>query len=496
MNLQVHTFDISHKITKWEAIDIKKKYNVSSTSQLCIIRTNIKGINKIEIKENPKRDSNGNYNGIAYTLCLEINLGKLLNISNIRMVSLCKSNRTNMVKTLNNILINELYLIHKNSNSEEWLLNRVDVGVDVTIPNANNSILELYIETLHKALNLHNNRHCSYHTYLGYNLENNKRESIVFGNNSYRYNIYDKQKELAKKYRELSPMQIEESNGVIRIEKQIFGKGISNGIGSPQRLSLLLDESIIDRVCETIMSDIKLFFGSGTFVSITEAGQRLRQSNYPLDYKHTLFKEMEKYFHNGRNLSIENDINESNNNSKQMKLEKQKYQKDIETLGISTIVIDDTVLKSNGVISLIGLLELVENKMRPKLTQLKRIPREKSKFCKIYFDKKDNRCRCNITYHDEKGKSIRKSLADKNKEKLMCKIYNTLMESYFRSTFIRGKPIEEVTVIQSCIAKDLYNFAQTIDSDEPIVNIIRHSLIKIYNNMEEKIYEETTKRNQ
>ncbi len=117
-------------------------------------------------------------------------------------------------------------------------------------------------------------------------------------------------------------MQIEETKGVIRIEKQIFGKGISNGIGSPQRLSLLLDESTIDKVCETIMYDIKLFFGSGHFVSIKEACKRLNQSNYPLDYKNILLKELEKYFRNGRNFSIENDINSSNNNSKQIKLEK------------------------------------------------------------------------------------------------------------------------------------------------------------------------------
>lgn len=472
--LQVHTFDISHRITEWEAKRIKQKYKVKYTDKLCISNTGINGINVIEIKENPIRDSTGTITKTAYILLLQINLGKLLKISNVRMVALSKGNNKKLIKTLENVFKFELVLSPKNSIVGEWTLNRLDCGIDVYIENSMIEVMAEYLKLMNKSLNLCNNRNCKLIEYKGFEENKALYESIYFGNESYTYNIYSKLAELTNKYEELSERQKEEAEGILRIEKQMFGKGVANGVGSPQKLSLLFDESVVQKIITTITKDIKLFFGTGTYVKLHDAYKKIEESKHSTEYKAVLKRMLREFSINGINFIIKNEIEQEYVDEKEVKKQIQKCIKDIEMLGISPVcIVEGQISRLGDIENLKGIYDLlIENSV------IKPEKKIKAQFGKIYEDEDHCRYRCNVSYHNADGERIRKSMANKEKSILEDSILNELIKVHKNNLEVtQGNDISRKLIIENTI-RDISNFRTTIERKD-LLNKIDATLAEL-----------------
>ena len=476
--LEVHTFDISHRISAWEVKRIKQKYQVAYNEQLRISSTGITGINQIEIKENPVYGADGVILKSSYQICLQVNLGKLLHISNVAMVAINKSNGRKMITALSKIMQKELLLLPKNSNPEEWILSRLDCGFDVDISQLTSKrmgsvhLIGVYIHLLYNALNLHNNRHCVLHPYKGFDSQNAQWESLFFGNDSYTYNIYAKLCQLIKTYGKLSPEQYSEAEFILRIEKQIFGKGIANGIGTPQRLGLLLDEAVIRRVRQSIVKDIKTFFGTGDFVPYEVAVQMIVQSEHSELYKNELIAVVlcaskHRFSDFVRTMLEEAKRNEMDEDTIKRKI--MRYREDIEALGISvsSILEDDIEDTLQGIYSIVS----------PDVSNSK-ANKKKGMFASIYRDETNSRYRCNITVHNAEGGYNRISMADTQKEQLEDKILDKLIEVHEQNlTQVQSNSVQKIEVIRQTKA-DIQKFRTTIDRPE-LLEKINDILLKL-----------------
>lgn len=476
--LEVHTFDISHRISKWEADRIRQKFQVAYNEQLKIGSTGIIGINQIEIKENPVYGADGLILKSSYQLCFQVNLGKLLRISNVSMVALNKNIGRKMITALLKVMVKELQLSPKNSIPEQWILNRLDCGFDIDLSQfigrkiGSIHLTGAYIHMLHNTLNLYNNRHCIQHPFKGCDSQNAQWESLYFGNDSYTYNIYSKYNQLIRTYGKLSPEQHSEAEYTLRIEKQIFGKGIANGIGSPQKLALLLDETVIQNVFDTIVRDIKTFFGTGDFVPYKDAVQKIEQSSYSREYKECLIIVLTGISRFGFHEFISGVLAEAKQNGIPEETEKERlkqYREDIEALGVSVSTILDDGIED----ALQGIFSIVSPDVANKLTG-----RRKGKFASIYQDKVNSRYRCNITVHNAEGGQKRISMADTEKERLEDKILDKLMEAHKQNiTEVQSNP-EQIKTVTKQTKADIQNFRTTIDRPD-LLNKIDDMLMKL-----------------
>lgn len=471
LELEVHTFDISHWISKWEANRIKQKFQIALNERLKIGSTGIAGINQIEIKENPVYGADGVILKSSYQLYLQVNLGKLLRISDTLMVAINKSTVRKMITALSKVMDKQLQLSPKNSIPERWILNRLDCGFDIDLSQfigrkfGSIHLTGVYIHLLHNALNLHNNRHCTLKPYKGCDSQNAQWESLRFGNDSYTYNIYGKLGQLIKAYGKLSPEQYSEAEYILRIEKQIFGKGIANGVGSPQKLALLLDETVIQKVFDTIVRDIKTFFGTGDFVPYEDAVQKIEQSSYPNEYKKLLFTVLFDISDIGFHDFVSEKLKASPQTEKAKEAVKERckqYREDIEALGISA----SSILKDDIDDSLQGIFSIVSPDVSKNPTG-----RKKGKFASIYQDKANSRYRCNITVHNAEGGQKRISMADTQKERLEDKILDKLVEVHNQNILeIQSNP-ELIIAVTEQTKADIQNFRTTINRPELLEKI-------------------------
>lgn len=471
LKLQVHTFNISHRITEWEAKRIKQEFQVALNERLKIGCTGIVGINQIEIKENPVYGADGVILKSSYQLCLQVNLGKLLKISNVAMVAINKANGKRMITALSKVMNRDLQLSPKNSNPEQWILNRLDCGFDIDLSQfigrkiGSIHLTGVYIHLLHNALNLHNNRHCTLKPYKGCDSQNAQWESLYFGNDSYTYNIYSKHNQLIRTYGYLPQKQHLEAEYILRIEKQIFGKGIANGIGSPQKLALLLDETVIQKVFDNIVRDIKTFFGTGDFVPYEDAVQTIEQSSYSKEYKKRLNIVLMGISKFGYHDFVSGVLAEAKQNGIAEEIEKERfkrYREDIEALEISVSSIFEDDIED----TLQGIFSIVSPDVSKNPTG-----RKKGKFGRIYQDKVNSRYRCNITVHNAEGGQERFSMADTQKERFEDKILDKLVEVHNQNILeIQSNPEQIITVTEQTKA-DIQNFRTTIDRPELLEKI-------------------------
>lgn len=469
--LAVHTFDISHWISKWEANRIKQKFQIALNERLKIGSTGIAGINQIEIKENPVYGADGVVLKPSYQLCLQVNLGKLLRISDTLMVAINKSTVRKMITALSKVMDKQLQLSPKNSIPERWILNRLDCGFDIDLSQfigrkfGSIHLTGVYIHLLHNTLNLHNNRHCTLKPYKGCDSQNAQWESLYFGNDSYRYNIYSKHNQLIRTYGKLSPEQHSEAEYILRIEKQIFGKGIANGIGSPQKLALLLDESVIEKVFDTIIKDIKTFFGTGDFVPYVDAVLKIGKSSYSKEYKKILKTVLNGISKFGFHGFISGVLAEAKKNGIAEEIVRKifkRYREDIEALGISA----SSILKDDIEDSLQGIFSIVSPDLSKNLTG-----RKKGKFASIYQDKANSRYRCNITVHNAEGGQKRISMADTQKERLEDKILDKLVEVHNQNILEIQSNSEQIITVTEQTKADIQNYRTTINRPDLLEKI-------------------------
>lgn len=469
--IEVHTLDISHTITEWEAKRLKEKYQIKK--QEVITKIGIKGINQIQIKENYIPKNKTHTARTRYHLHIQVNLGKLLSISNIKMAAINEHNRKKMETLLHKIMEKEWILLSKNCNVQDWTLNRLDYGKDITFQGKNpNAMVSIYLRLLNHALNLYNNRNCKRIPYLGSNNVNAVYESIYFGNQAYIYNIYNKLDQLSKKYTTLTPEQQAEAQGLLRIEKQMRGKSLA-ALGTPQKVSLLFNDTIIEKLFSTLIKELKLFFGTGDFLFFPRAVNVIIQSKHSLSRKQQLRDMMSAISHYGFYQAVQKEMQKEIHKNDTINLFLQG-RKDLEKLGISASCISEIEVKEIGVTTLPELSKLLGHSHVQKP-----VKRKKGAFGKIIPDKKNCRYRCNFSVHDAQGKRFRLSLADKDKENLKKKILYKMIDIHQKNLQqAQGNPTETLSIIQQTV-KDLSNFKTTIEEPE-ILKWIDYALNKIY----------------
>ena len=84
----------------------------------------------------------------------------------------------------------------------------------------------------------------------------------------------------------LTQEEIDEVIDVIRIEKQI--DDVSKVFGCSNKLGTLLNEDVTEKVMNSIIKEVKLFFGIGDYLTYEEGIARIYASNYDLDTQNTI----------------------------------------------------------------------------------------------------------------------------------------------------------------------------------------------------------------
>ncbi len=425
-DIGVHTIDIKHKISAYEARNLKQIFEVSLNDKLCTTKLYPKGLNELEIKENPVY-KNGSLIKTTYDLCLQINVSRLLGASEVLMTVMNSKTMKKAVNVLNKIFSKDLGLSIKNSSAEDWTLSRLDCGFDLTLPPE--CVQDgIYMRLLHHALNLHNSRQCRIIGYKGSEEKEVLYESLRFGNDSYTYNIYLKYKQMLDKYGEKAEKHKGEIENTLRVEKQIFGKGIAHYVGSPQKLSLLLDDTVKQKLMQSVVKEIRLFFGEGDFMSYARIKERIGQSIYNDEHKKMLCNMSAAISKEGYEdfcKCLETDCKEKGADfNERMGILKQ-YRQDLEALGVSVSGILKGEAEDMGLDTLQGLYEQVKPDAPIPAAKGK-----KGKFGKLIWNDKENRYKCNFTIHSIREGNRRIAMADRDKEKLKLEIFKKLAKVY------------------------------------------------------------------
>ena len=282
---EVHTLNIARKISQMEVERIRRKYQLPDDESIKVTDTGIVGINEISITKNPVY-KDGAFTGHSYTLNILVNVAKVIGRSRVAMVTINRDNMYKLMGRLHEILGNQLQLDTRNCHVEDWTLVRLDTGFDLKIPYDRLHEVTFYMRLLHHSLNLENNRKCDYKKFKGYDKENVKYESLTFGNAHYSYNIYLKRKQLVLQGKKFQSMEDwDATDGVIRFEKQMSSRKIASVLGSPQRLGLLLDEAVSQRIFADVQADLKVFFGAGRYVAYHKGMKTIESSKYPAEAK-------------------------------------------------------------------------------------------------------------------------------------------------------------------------------------------------------------------
>lgn len=472
LDLQAHTLEISHIVTREEAGAICKRYNLKLTNDVMIDVPSIAGINQICIKSNPVKTKDGVTVRYIYTLKLQINVGRLLKLSNVSMITLSQSNVQAMIKKLDQIMSSRLNLKASNSNSKEWLLSRLDCGLDARFDIDDESIMRERISLLHDTFNPLNIRKCKYKLYKGYDAPEVKYESITINNDSYSYNIYYKLQQLIKEDGINLPQEIiAEIKNVIRIEKQLEGKGLSNSVGSPKKLLQLLDNNVITKIMNTIVSDMECIFGGGIHVSYEEAMKIIDASKWSDQEKlqmKTLYTGVDTFGYSGTLKILEQQIKVSGGNKtdiKGMQVYVQNTRMKIEALGISIASKHiKGILAIDDISTAIAIMEK-KNKRR----------RTKCKFSKVDWVASENRYKCNPTLHNAYGNTFRTCLGAKTQEQAEMMVLYKIRDNMQQNMKVHGSDIAAQIVCIKNAIDEVSNFKTVVDRQE--IHLIIENMI-------------------
>ncbi len=309
IDLSVHTMKIGIRISPQEQKFLCKKYNFflskqpdnSLSGEVNHNVIKIAGINQIRI--------DGYYvpamGGYTYNLAVTINAGRLIRKTNNAMLVLTKKNVDAIFNKLSTIFDSKWLLTHKHSNPRNWNIKRIDCGIDLKLCTADDEELSAIIRAMHDSFDENNSRGVQLYATDKFDTSDHKNESITLctagylngGNLNYKYNIYIKLFELIanakKEGRTLTPEEIAEVKGIIRIEKQI--DAVSKIFGRA-KLEVLLDEDRLEKVMDGIVKEINLFFGKETVNDLEKLGASKDVSKMSveeilkIDYYYTLIE--------------------------------------------------------------------------------------------------------------------------------------------------------------------------------------------------------------
>ncbi len=281
--LGVHTLQAWKIITSYEADDICSHYpgevkhwkDGNGIEHRSITTTGIKGVNEIDIAQYPTDK------GQTTRMYLKLNVGKMIGGSRIAMTPLRKKTAEKFIKATSRMLDDKLHLHKINRNALDWQFKRIDVGGDYHIGTTREEELQFHVRQLHKSFFPYNNMNYSmerwnHSLYAPY--PEKKNESVRLSNTSSTYNIYAKAPEYRLKHpdRTLTAKEHEDSDDVIRVEKQMEGQALK-AFGST-KFSALADETKTFKIKEQTVNDIVELFGTGDYVSLYEGRKTIEDS--------------------------------------------------------------------------------------------------------------------------------------------------------------------------------------------------------------------------
>lgn len=432
-HVQVHTLNIKKLISTYEVARICRRYKVpevyDSENQIYIGNLKCRGIKSLTIKQITKA---GKSTGFAHFIELEINAIKVIGKTEATMIEMTPSNANLMFNAINRYLVNVLQLDVRNSDCRNWTLIRLDCGLDVELPSDITLQVSL-MRAMNYSLNLLNKSNCTLKTLPS----NHIYESIRFGNKQYNYNIYLKYLELTKKYPSISVQVINEIRNTLRIEIQLNSIGVAKKIGSPQNFGLLADARITKKLLGMVISDMKMYFGTGKYYSHDVAMDLIQ--NLPQVNK-TLKRGMAVVYEGASRLGFQpfvdaviKEAKAQGVNEKNIKASLKMYTKEFEKLGISVGGIDDMTVASNIRNVNEYVTDMVVIMSTPPIKQKRGV------FSKIFPIDGGKRLKCQPMLKDEYGVGKRHQFTGVIREDVERKVLDdgirkNLNENYFKAT--------------------------------------------------------------
>lgn len=415
IDLSEHTMVIHNKISPSEAHYLCSLYGKSLSKNVELSGTdiNIAGINQINIK-GTKIPESGNW---IYDVKIKVNVGRLIKQTKVAMLVLNKRNVNAIIKRLDAIFTNTFAFKQKHCNSAEWYIERIDCGIDLKLGTDDETVLKAFIKALHDSFDSSNYRGVQYSKYKGWDAPEVQYESITLetegyqnGNPLYKYNIYYKLLQLMKYAEEhgytLSKEEIDEIKDVIRIEKQI--DDVSKVFGCSSKLGTLLNEDVTEKIMNNIIKEMKLFFGSGDYLTYEDGLARIYSSIYDIDTQNFMAAVYVYTSSDGYPALlefIEEQIKGSGGTEADVRRKYKdiaKARKQLERLGISVASVHDMQ-------SIKGVSTLLDEELKVRAK-----PRKKHKFCEIKpvpVESGRTRYMCKPTIYSETGDFKRTTIA-------------------------------------------------------------------------------------
>lgn len=476
---------IHNKISPSEARYLCSLYGKSLSKNVELSGTDIKiaGINQINIV-GTKIPTSGNW---TYDVKIQVNLGRLIKQTKVAMLVLNKRNATAIIKRLNEIFTKTFAFKPKHCDSAEWFMERIDCGIDLKLGTDDEAVLKAIIKALHSSFDSNNYRGVQYSHYKGWDAPEVQFESITLetagyerGNPLYRYNIYYKLLQLVKYAQKhgltLTQEEIDEIRNVIRIEKQI--DDVSKVFGCSNKLGTLLDEDVTEKVMNSIIKEMKLFFGTGDYLTYEEGVARIYASNYDLQTQNTMgavYAYVDSYGYSALLGELEQTI-KANGGTDADVINKHKeiaqIRKQIEALGIAVTTI-------HNVASMKGIGTLLDDELTARAK-----PRKKHKFSEIKPVKEPSgriRYMCKPTIQSEIGEFKRTTIASSvggSREECEVNVFEKIrsnLNTYYQS--LAGKPEEQI----KCCEGAYYDYERfrTIVQSKTVRNDVDLMLDKI-----------------
>ena len=459
IDLSGHTMVIHNKISPTEARCLCSLYGKSLSKNVELSGTDIKiaGINQINIV-GTKIPTSGNW---TYDVKIQVNLGRLIKQTKVAMLVLNKRNVTVIIKRLNEIFTKTFAFKPKHCDSAEWFMERIDCGIDLKLGTDDEEVLKAVIKALHSSFDSNNSRGVQYSKYKGWNAPEVQYESVTLetagyenGNPLYRYNIYYKLLQLVKYAKKhgltLTQEEIDEIRNVIRIEKQI--DDVSKVFNCSNKLGTLLEEDATEKVMNSIIKEMKLFFGTGDYLTYKEGIKRIYSSKYDLKMKNAMgavYAYSDSFGYSALLDEVEQIIKANGGTDADVSnkyKEIAKIRQKIESLSIS-------VSPVQGVASMKGVSTLLDEELRARAK-----PRKKHKFSEIKPIKEVSggiRYMCKPTIYSETGEFKRTTIASSiggTREECEVKVFEKIRSNLnTRFKAFKGQPEEQIKCCKDAV---------------------------------------------
>ena len=253
--MKIHTMTIHNTIKRERILIFCEKFSIKvpiGDEQLTLRTSHIHGVNEVKIKLHAHRE---NYDIVpTYDIYLSLNVGQIVGESGVRMTEWNKHKQAIFFDRLKEIFEKCLFL--EEEDPRNWYVFRLDYGVDIIISSKDPLSVAEYVMYIRELFKANAPSGFNFVTYKGYLTGETREQSLYIAciDKSYRYNIYDKEKAAINKKQ--SDRVISESEGVLRIERQVEDYSIVSR--NQKGLSSLCDNQIITKLETDLAKDMKI----------------------------------------------------------------------------------------------------------------------------------------------------------------------------------------------------------------------------------------------